>query len=176
MSKQAGSCVTGVITQPTSVSVLGALVLILAWSSVPLGSNRAWSMALLAALVLGLAFIVLMARLWRLSAFSLAHAARLPTALLAAWAGYTLLQSVALPLGVIRIISPTAHEIWSATGVQDLATLSMDRGASLARGLHLASLTALFALTVSALSNWQRLRFAAVSIVTIGALQALIGV
>ncbi|MFT5173113.1 MAG: putative inorganic carbon (HCO3(-)) transporter [Gammaproteobacteria bacterium] len=176
MSERANAAVMRAIAPPVSAPVLLALMLILAWASVPLGSNRAWSMAFLAALVLGLAFIVLMSRLWRLTSFTLIPAARLPLVLLSAWAIYTLLQSVALPMGVIRIISPSAHEMWSAAGVHDLATLSMDRGASLARGLHLASLAAIFALAVNALSNWQRMRFAAIVIVALGALQALIGV
>ena len=176
MSEQANAPLTRAIAQPVSTPVLLALMLILAWASVPLGSNRAWSMAFLAALVLGLAFIVLMARLWRLTSFTLIHAARVPLVLLCTWAGYTLLQSVALPMEMIQIISPSAYEMWGAAGVHDLATLSMDRGASLARGLHLASLAAIFALAINALSTWQRMRFAAIAIVTLGALQALIGV
>jgi hypothetical protein len=72
--------------------MLMALVLILAWASVPLGSNRAWSMALLSALLLGLAFIVLMAGLCEFALSAIAIVMPLRLSLVAA----QVLMSVAL--------------------------------------------------------------------------------
>ncbi|MFT5448862.1 MAG: putative inorganic carbon (HCO3(-)) transporter [Gammaproteobacteria bacterium] len=161
---------------PTGVAVFVFLLAILAWASVPLGSNRPWSMALLAALLLGLTFVVAIARLWQLAPWPHAHeACRLPIVLLSAWAGYSLLQAVPVPMTLVRILSPAAHEIWSITGLEGMATLSLDRGATLARGLHLASLAALFALTVAVLSNWRRVQCGVVFVVALGTVQSILG-
>lgn len=156
---------------------LVALLVLLAWAPVPLGSNRGWSEALLAAGLLGLAFAVLVVALWRGEGLaSRAGGAGAPAALLAAGAGFALLQVVALPAPLLGLLSPAAREAWSAAGVDGAASLSLDRAASAARGLHLASLAALLMLAVWWVSSWRRLWAACAAVLAVGVAQAVLGI
>ncbi len=164
-------------TASAAGATFAALLVLLAWAPVPLGSNRGWSQALLAAGFLGLGVAVLVCALWRghRVAPRLAPAAW-PTALLVAFAGFTFLQLLPLPGPLLDVLSPAARDAWRAAGVEGAASLSLDRGASAARGVHLASLAVLFALVPWCVDSFHRLRQACVVLVAVGAVQALIGI
>lgn len=101
-------------TDPTqgkgnTAGLFAALLLLLVWMPIPLGSNRAWSWALLEVCV------YLMAAVWLIKyargrvVFSEPFRQARPALILfALWLGYGILQMVPLPTGVVAVLSPPA--------------------------------------------------------------------
>lgn len=157
------------------VSYLALIV----WAPIPLGSNRAWSWALLEFWVFALA-------LWWLGGvirgrFACAPALREASPMLAcglAWLAYVWLQFVPLPIGLLEWISPVAARWHVAAAAPDAITtapLTLDRYATLESAFKSTAYVAFFALSLVLLSNRDRIRIATYAVVISGILQAWYG-
>jgi len=159
-----------------------ALVALLVWAPLPLGSNRSWSQALLefgifalAGLWLGLA---LRGRVGPTVAWS--HA-RWVLIALSWWLLYGLLQVLPLPLAWLRVISPVAAQHWLETALAltggpppTYATLSLDPHASLVAWRLGLALTSLFMLILVLVRSRRRLRILASTLVLAAVAQAML--
>ena len=149
------------------------------WAPIPLGSNRFWSSALLAACVLLLA-------LWWVGGF-FGSKASFPPILHQSWPmflcgllwlAYVWFQLVPLPIAMLQGISPESARWHLAAAVPDaiaLAPLTLDRYATLEAACRSTAYIAFFALSLILLQNRARIRLAAYALITSGVLQALYG-
>jgi len=154
--------------------VFAALLGLLAWVPLPLGSNRTFAVGLLVlwSVVLGLGCVWV----WRnhaASALRHAYKFRLPLGLLIFWVAYVWLQTVELPAAFLAVLSPEALAVQQ--GVSPL-TISLDVQqtrlyASLSTAYALCFLVAV--MTVRDKSRLERL---ATAIVWIAVFQAVVGV
>ncbi len=163
--------------QPPHAGVFVAVAALIAWAPVPLGSNRGWSAALLAAGCLGLGFWLCLRALWRGSdAAPWPPGAPWTLGLLIASAIYAGVQIVPLPAALVDALSPGAAHAWRTAGAEGLATLSLDRGATAAAAIRCAGLAALFAAVCASAGSWQRVRRLCAVVVAVGAVEALLGI
>ena len=159
--------------------IYAAFLAVLVWAPLPLGSNRAWSWALLALWVLALA-------LWWLAGF-IRGKYTYPAVLAAAWPmlvcgvlwlAYVWSQLVPLPLGVLELISPQAarwHLAAAAPAALAAAPLTLDPYATLEAACKSMAYVAFFALSLVLLTERDRIRYAAYALIASGVLQALYG-
>lgn len=162
---------------PRQRAAFVALLAIVAWAPIPLGSNRGWSAGLLAAALLTLASLLLLARLWRSAPpRDWPAAASWPTALLAGWALFMIAQLVPLPLPLLELVSPTAAAAWQRAGAESAGSVSLDRGATLSAIVQAASLAALFVVVSLTASSWRRVQILCTVVVAMGAFEAALGV
>jgi O-antigen ligase len=159
-----------------------ALVALLVWVPLPLGSNRPWSQALmelgifaLAGLWLGLA---LRGRVGPTAAWS--HA-RWPLIALIGWLLYGLLQVLPLPFAWLTVLSPKAAQQWLETALAltggpppTYATLSLDPHASLVSWRLGLALISLFVLILVLVRSRRRLRILASTLVLAAVVQAML--
>jgi O-antigen ligase len=154
-----------------------ALLALLVWAPLPLGSNRPWAMAVLAL------WVFLLALLWtvgwargRLALTAAFRGAKWPLLLLALWLVYGLVQVVPLPFWMVEVVSPPAAAIrtQSPLGAPGLVPLSLDVHASLTTWmLGLAGLL-LFALALLLLRSRRRLRLLALVLLLSALFQAVL--
>jgi putative inorganic carbon (hco3(-)) transporter len=156
-----------------------AYLALLVWAPVPLGSNRAWSWALLALWVLALA-------LWWLAGYIRGRHSY-PALLREAWPmllcgllwlGYVWLQLVPLPIELLQLLSPQSarwHIAAAAPATQDMAPLTLDAYATLGAACKSTAYLAFFALSLILLRERDRIRYAAYALIASGVLQALYG-
>lgn len=115
--------------------IFGFLLALLAWSPVPVGSDRVWSWSLLEVGIFcaTIAWVALCA-LGRVEVPRAARAAWPAYAVMAAWLAEQALHIVPLPMALVAIVSPEAarmHGLSDAIGVHSrVATLSVDPFAS----------------------------------------------
>ena len=135
-----------------------ALLFLLVWLPLPLGSNRPWAEAIFEI------WIALLLLLW-LAGFQRNHVAageafkgaRPVLWLLAAWLGYVMLQLIPLPLGVRQWLSPESLAIYQMAGKNGWAPLALYPYATFLFWLKSVAYVALFALTLLLVNSKRRL-------------------
>lgn len=161
------------------VLVFGALLVLLLYVPIPLGSNRplawfAWEIAVYG--LLAFWAIGLVAGRTR-SRFAAAPARIM--AVLILWLLLIRLQSLALPAGLVAALSPLAHAMQQNLGLISVAapnTLSMDPANSYNEFLKYGSYVAVFALTLAAVTTKTRLLMLAGTVILAGVLESLFGI
>lgn len=156
-----------------------ALAALIIWAPIPLGSNRPWAWAVLEAWVFAIALLWIAALLRReiVPAPALRSAAPV-LVLLALWLVHLLLQWVALPVDLVRFVSPRAAEIQAgAAYLHDgrQFTLSLDPDATFGFWLKSCAYALAFTLTLALVRRRQRLLWLCGAIVATGVLQAVYG-
>lgn len=150
-----------------------ALLLVLVWAPLPFASNRDWSAALLALLVLALLTLWLLVYLaGRIAAPDLQRSARLALALLACVQAWVLLQTLPLPRALVQLLSPQALAWQPGEG---WLPLSLDVAATRHYLLVGLAITGAFFLTLALVNSQQRLRLLLMTLVLGGTLQAAYG-
>ena len=155
------------------------LLLILMWAPLPIGSNRAWSMALLEAGTLVLFGIWLLVYAWR--PFEMPEAvrrARFPLILLVLWALYPLLQLTPLPGQVVELLGGSFYSAYGqALGDADpgFAFLSIDRSATLSGFLWQCSLVATYFCVLSLVTSRRRITVLLAAMFLVGFAEAFYG-
>lgn len=153
-----------------------ALLTLLAWAPLPLGSNRPWSAALLVAGAATLALFGL--RGFRRGAVVVGPAfsgARVALGLLSVWLAYVLLQQIPLPLGMVQWLSPESARIHSLAGATQWAPLSLDPHGTFQYWLKSVAYGVLFALTLLLVRDKRRLVLLGYVLLASGAMQACYG-
>ena len=166
-------------SRPRHRFAFAALLVVLGWIPIPLGSNRPWSWALLEVMV----FLVV--ALWCVDylrrpapAPEGLRAGRWPLALMLSWAVYLLLQLVPLPPDWLAAMSPPTLEAYRAlepAGIEAATALSLDRSATAAEALKLCAYTGLFFLILVLVGSASRLATLLNWILIVGVAEALYG-
>ena len=156
-----------------------ALLVVLVWAPIPIGSNREWSSALLAfgtMFVLGAWFL---SYAWRpVDLPGALYPARFSLLLLVVWAAYPLAQLLALPLPVVSAVGGEAHELYGklpADPLNGFGYLSLDRGATFSGFLRQCGLVALCSSVLLLVTSTRRLNALMTVIVSVGFAEALYG-
>lgn len=148
---------------------------ILAWSPLPLASNRPWSLSLLCLLILLLAAgLTLYTLLKNIRPGTLLKPHRLAIGLLGFIAFWATLQTLPFPLDLIETISPAAADIIREAGLESFS-LSLDPAETKRLALYSGCLWLFFMMTVLLLDTPQRVRTVFLAIVIFGVIQALYG-
>lgn len=154
-------------------------LLLIVWAPIPLGSNRAWSAAVLQLWILLLAMAWLAGALRGANFYGPVFRASRPALLCAgAWLGFVWLQLMPLPLQILSILSPQAarwHGAAALPGMLAAAPLSLDRHATLESACMSTAYVLFFALSLVLLKDRDRIRFATYALIVSGVAQALYG-
>jgi len=160
--------------------VFAGLLLFLAWSPLPFGSNRPWAVCILVAWVAALAALWTLG--WTFGAVRFQPALRqggLPLALLAGWVCVIALQVLPLPLETLKLFSPGAEDAYAigyAGAARSTGYLSVEAAATLRYlGLSVAFLL-FFALLLLVVRSEARLRMLCYTLVLSGSFQAILGI
>ncbi len=157
-----------------------ALLLLIMWLPLPLGSNRPWSAALLA----GAAGLLLAVYLFLQA---IGHTRRrlqfgelyVPLALWVAWLAWCAFQLLPLPFATIKLWSPTAAELYLQAFPAEAATqhwpISISPSDTYHRWLLSLGFFSLYLLVAGLTRERERLRLLAHVLVISGLLQALYG-
>ncbi len=157
-----------------------AVLLLVAWLPVPLGSNRAWSVALFAfaaALLLSLRLIAAAVS----GSKRQRHSHRLTAvgaALLGGWLLLCLLQLVPAPAGWLQAVGAMSHGLYRVAeeaGVAVVFRISVDFAATLKETVTIFAYFALFLLTRMVTTSRRRLRWLCWTILLVGAAEAFGG-
>ena len=147
-----------------------ALVALLVWVPLPLGSNRPWSWALMQA------WILVIGTLWlwgavrgRWSVTPALLRARWVLALFGAWIAWGLAQMIPVPGSLLVLLSPGAAEIYADAGVVGWVPITLDSHASLIVWVGGVGYLTLFCLILLLVHGRQRL-YALASILVLAAL------
>jgi len=154
-------------------------LILIVWAPIPLGSNRAWSAALLEVwvLLLSLAWLAGFMR-GRYSLNSILHEARPVLFCALAWLGYVWLQLLPLPIEILAWLSPEAARWYQAAALPatiSMAPLTLDRYATLEGACRSTAYVAFFTLSLLLLQHRERIRFATYALIFSGVLQAFYG-
>jgi len=156
-----------------------ALAALIVWAPIPLGSNRPWAWALLEIWVFAIALLWVAALLRREIVPAPALRSAAPAlVLLALWLAFLLLQWVALPPDLVRLLSPRAAEVYAGAaylGDGRWPTLSLDPDATFAFWLKSCAYVLAFTLTLALVRRRARLMWLCGAIVATGVLQAVYG-
>lgn len=153
---------------------LGLLGLLI-WAPLPLGSNRVWAIGILSVWALALVLGTLLA--WRgQTDAALARLQRFawPLGLLAAMVALTWLQTLPLPPAVVALLSPEAARVQAQAG-NAVMTLSLDVFQTRMMGMLAFAYFCVFLVAVMSLRSAARLDWLALTLVTSGVLQAVLG-
>lgn len=138
-----------------------ALVALLVWVPVPLGSNRPWAWSLLEVVVLTLSASWLV--LWAFGRTTVSQALRAAwpaCLLLGIWLAYSALHFLPLPPSWVAFLSPEAARMQALTDVlgvkRDWLTLSVDPHASRAAFLKSLAYAGIFLLVLALVNNRDR--------------------
>jgi putative inorganic carbon (HCO3(-)) transporter len=152
---------------------------LLVWVPIPLGSNRAWSAAVLEL------WVFLIALAWLAGAIRKDHGVGplLPRArpillCLAVWLGYVWLQLLPWPIAILELISPEAarwHHAASLGKAVSAAPISLDPYATLDSALKSSAYVVFFVMTLILLRTRDRIRGATYATIVSGVAQALYG-
>jgi putative inorganic carbon (HCO3(-)) transporter len=164
----------------------GALVVFLAllvWAPFPLGSNRAWAWTILeTGLFLAAALWVIGWMQRRHGSLAVVRAAWPAFALLGVWLTYLALHWIALPAGLVRMLSPQAAALHALAasyatpgGAGAWITLSLDPNASFVFWLKSCAWAIAFFLTLALAHTRERARLIAFVLVLSGLAQAVYG-
>ncbi len=153
---------------------------LLVWIPIPLGSNRAWSVAVLEVWVLLLAVAWLVGFVRGRNSLSPAVAGARPVLFcMAAWLAIAWLHLLPLPFPLLEILSPEAarwHGAAAIAGNPAWAPLTLDLYATLDGACRSTAYVAFFGLTLVLLRDTTRIRLATYAVVTSGVLQSIYGV
>jgi len=167
------------IAEKIDTILFWALLGVLAWLPIPLGSNRGWSWSLMEMMILTLSVSwVIVHMLTRSPLPSVLRELRLPLVLLISWLLYHLIQIIPLPLSLLEILSPASIELRHyllEERVPDSMTLSLDPGATLQDFLKATTYVLLFVLVLVLVNSRKRLRQLAMLLVYVGVIQAVFG-
>ncbi|HZW26317.1 MAG TPA: O-antigen ligase family protein [Gallionella sp.] len=153
-----------------------ALLCLLLWLPLPLGSNRPWAVAIFVVWIglLSLLGIVGWQRK-RVTAGVAFRGARAALWLLAIWLAYVTLQLIPLPVMVRQWLSPESLAVYGMAGETGWAPLSLHPYATLQFWLKSAAYAALFALTLLLVNSKQRLVMLGYTLVFSAVFQAFYG-
>jgi len=153
------------------------LLALLAWSPVPFGSNRPWAEDFFSTLLFGLFTLLFIARIWYpRTRDSMLEFARPVQWLLLAWVLWITSQLIPLPEQLVLWLSPHAWALrMPVLSPGEWLPMSLDRDASLAIGLRVATVAVLILLIFELLSSRRRLLLFSLVLVTCGLLEAMIG-
>ena len=147
-----------------------ALVALLVWVPLPLGSNRPWSWALMQA------WILVIGTLWlwgavrgRWSVTPALLRARWVVALFGVWIAWGLAQMIPVPGSLLGLLSPEAAEIYADAGVVGWVPITLDLHASLIVWVGGVGYLTLFCLILLLVHGRQRL-YALASVLVLAAL------
>lgn len=151
-------------------ALFGALLVLLVWLPIPLGSNRAWAWALFEIGAFGLLGTWIAA--WALGRTSISDAARLSWpafAMLIAWTIYQAVYVVALPPRLVEMLSPEAYRMHSLVRAIGMSpgwmTLSVDPFASLVSLFKTLAYVSMFVLVMLLVNRRSRIAFLARTLV-----------
>lgn len=167
-------------SEPQSTRWLFAAYLaLLVWVPVPLGSNRAWSWAVLEIWVMLIAVGWLVGYIrGRHEPGNVLRKSWPMLVCLAAWVAYVWLQLLPLPIGLLELLSPESARWHSAAvpaGSLSAAPLTLDRYGTLEAALKSTAYATFFALSLVLLSTRDRIRATTYALIVSGILQALYG-
>lgn len=171
---------SGVTREPPSTRWLFAAYLaLIVWVPVPLGSNRAWSWAVLEIWVLLIALGWLFGYVRERHEPGIVLRKSWPMLVcLAAWLLYVWLQLIPMPLGLLQMLSPDAARWHSAAALGSLpsmAPLTLDRYGTLEAALKSTAYAAFFAISLALVSSRDRVRLATYAVILSGIGQSLYG-
>ena len=153
-----------------------ALLALLVWLPLPLGSNRPWAEAIFEI------WVALLSLLWlmgfqrnRVTAGEAFNGARTVLWLLAGWLVYVMLQLIPLPALVRQVLSPESLAIYRLADETGWAPLSLHPYATFLFWLKSVAYVLLFALTLLLVSNKHRLVMLGYTLVFSAVLQAFYG-
>ena len=159
-----------------SRAILAALLLLLAWIPIPLGSNRPLSWAWLEFASYALLGVRCLLPLNEESR-NLLRQWRTPLVLLGLWLLYVLIQSLPLPAGWIQTLSPARYELNVFTlGPAGYLSLSVDSGATQTELLKYGAYVSLLLLVLMTVTNRERLLLSVTVIFIVGAAESLYGI
>ncbi len=154
-------------------------LILIVWAPIPLGSNRAWSAAVLEVWVLLLSLVWLAGFLRGKYLCDLILHDAWPMLLCGvAWLVYVWMQLLPIPVGMLAWISPEAarwHSAAALPGTLAMAPLTLDRYATLDAACKSTAYVAFFALTLVLLHSRDRIRITTYALIASGVLQALYG-
>lgn len=153
-----------------------ALLFLLVWLPLPLGSNRPWAEAILEIGVALLSLLWLIG-LWRrrVTVGEAFTGARMVLWLLAAWLVYVLLQLLPLPALLRQALSPQSLAMYRLADVTGWAPLSLHPYATFLYWLKSLAYVLLFALTLLLVSSKHRLVMLGYTLVCSAVFQAFYG-
>jgi putative inorganic carbon (HCO3(-)) transporter len=156
-----------------------ALLALLAWLPVPLGSHRPWAWAIMEVGVLGL--FVVGAISWIREPQPLPAAlrrARWPLALFISWLALFPLQFASYPAGLVNALSPTVFALQTdgVDGVPSYVALSLDGGATLVEFLKSLSYVILFFAVLVLVNSTKRARQLVKVLFLVGLCEAVYGI
>lgn len=164
----------------TATALLVGLLVLIAWLPVPLGSNRAWSAALMhagAMTLLGVWCLGFAAQ--PASATPAVRKGKAALVLFALWILYVALQALPIPSALVAILSPKAYEHYSiaaGAGYAPLSTLSLDAGTTLSMLQRIAAYVALFFLTLALVTSRRRVKLMLIFFTLLGSVEAFYGI
>lgn len=167
---------TSLLERVLFLALLGLLV----WAPLPLGSNRPWAWAILEtwAYLLGAAWLWGFVR-GRVAFTPVFLKARPVLILFALWLAYVPLQVVPLPLGIVEFLSPEAARIHSLAlgyrGAGAWAMLSLDPHATVVFWLKSVAYVTLFCLALLLVNTAKRVEWFAFVFVISALLQTIYG-
>jgi len=155
-------------------AILYGFLALLIWLPLPLGSNRVWAWSIMEVWVLALSLMwltqYLRGRVTVSQAFIRAWPVTTCLVLVGLWMQF---QLVALPAGLLKLLSPAALEIHTATNTE--FTVSLNVYATRFSVLHTLSYVLIFGLTLLVINNRRRLILLAQILVISGVFQATYG-
>lgn len=167
------------LSAPRHRLLFGWLLLILVWAPIPIGSNREWSMSLLAALAIALVGAWSLVYACRPSNFPDAfRSSRAAVVALALWVAYPLVQLLPLPMDVVTLLGGKLHGLYAELPkAADRAHgyLSLDRGATLNGLLRQCGMFALFSAILMLVTTRKRLRILMYTMLVVGFGEAFYG-
>jgi O-antigen ligase len=144
------------------------------WAPIPLGSNRPWAWGLLeilAFVITASAFI-----LYKESLFTTLKNNKYAITAFALFTGWVALQQVPLPINVIKVMSPSAYSVHSASPMaKPFATISVDPAQTTIMLYKTLAYFGLFISTLLVCNTEKRIKTAMLIIITAGLFQALYG-
>ena len=145
--------------------IYAAYLALLVWAPLPLGSNRAWSWALLALWVVALALLWLAGYIRGKYTYPEAFTAAWPVLLCGLlWLVYVWMQLLPLPIGTLQLLSPQSarwHIAAAAPAALTAAPLTLDAYATLEAACKSTAYVAFLALSLVLLRERERIRCAA---------------
>ena len=149
-----------------------ALLGLLVWLPIPLGSNRPWAWGLMEIVIFSLSLCC--AYLRKDKAWMGLRAYRLPIGLWLAFIFFAVIQVLPLPASIVSALSPVSYATQLTYGVEQFH-LSLDIGQSYVNLLKGLSYFCLLIVVLVLVNTEKRLRLILLTILASGAIQALYG-
>ncbi len=156
-----------------------ALLVLLVWLPIPLGSNRPWSWGLMEVVVFSIIILWLIGQMLVPKALSPAVIkARIPLLLFSLWVIFNFLQAFPVSSSLLQALSPAGYDLKDYTlGVllNEGRYLSNDPGATLVAAFKAAAYVGLFFLVLQLIHSRSRLKTLAWLLFFVGLFEALYG-